>query len=193
MTAMDGNTVISITTFKIDPSKTPKTIDVHGPSKGGKEVKVGLGIYEFKDPTTLTICMGMGRDNGGDDKRPNTFADTEKTLAIVFLKKDKAAESDVAVSPKQASKDQGPLFGGKPASFWLNQLQDANPKFRAEAVEALGSFAQKNKELIPAVANALRDTSEVGRVASNVLAALGPDAVPAILEVMKEEHSPSGL
>ncbi len=49
------------------------------------------------------------------------------------------------MSSQVSAKEEGPLYGGKPASYWLVQLQDANPKFRAEAVRALGNLAQKNK------------------------------------------------
>ena len=87
--------------------------------------------------------------------------------------------------------DQGPHYGGKPASFWLNQLQDSNPKFRVEAVEALGSIAKKNKGLIPVLVSALSDKSDnVGGSAVSALGSLGLDAVPALLEVLKDKKSP---
>src|SRR5205807_844289 len=106
---------------------------------------------------------------------PTTFQDTEKNLAINFLKKVKVLDSNTALSPKQASKDQGPLFAGKRASFWLDQLQDASLKFRLEAVGALGNIVQKNKEWIPALVTALRDKDDdVARYASAFLGALGP-------------------
>ncbi len=86
----------------------------------------------------------------------------------------------------------GGLYGGKPASYWLDQLQDANWKFRVEAVEALGSIAQKNKKLIPTLVAALSDKSEsVGSAAVRAVAKVGPDAVPALLEVIKEKKSPT--
>jgi uncharacterized protein (TIGR03067 family) len=50
-----GDEVIQVGTQKIDPSKSPKAIDVtmtEGPNKGA----VMLGIYEF-DGDTLTVCM----------------------------------------------------------------------------------------------------------------------------------------
>jgi uncharacterized protein (TIGR03067 family) len=54
-------------TLKIDPSKKPKTIDVHftdGPEKG----KTSFGIYEL-DGETLKICIGLV-----DKPRPSEFA-----------------------------------------------------------------------------------------------------------------------
>ena len=86
----------------------------------------------------------------------------------------------------------------------MKQLQDANPKFRVEAVEALGNIAQKNKELIPALAAALKDNGvvpgnkslknravSVARQASEALGGLGPEAVPALLDVLKDKSSAS--
>jgi uncharacterized protein (TIGR03067 family) len=61
-----GDKVIQVGTQKIDPSKSPKTIDVtmtEGPSKGA----VMLGIYEF-DGDTLKACF----DPQGK-KRPTEF------------------------------------------------------------------------------------------------------------------------
>jgi uncharacterized protein (TIGR03067 family) len=135
---MVKESIVLAMAFKIDPSKAPKMIDLSIPT--GKARGTRLGIYEFKDDT-LTLSM---RDIG--EERAASFADTDKTLTIIFLKRDKDADPGAAVSPKQASKDEGPLFAGKPASYWLGQLNDTNPKFRGEAVEALGSIAKKNKD-----------------------------------------------
>jgi uncharacterized protein (TIGR03067 family) len=61
-----GDKVFQVGTQKIDPSKSPKTIDVtmtEGPNKGA----VMLGIYEF-DGDTLKVCFDpQGR------KRPTEF------------------------------------------------------------------------------------------------------------------------
>jgi uncharacterized protein (TIGR03067 family) len=65
-TVKNGDEVIQVGTQKIDPSKSPKTIDVtmtEGPSKGA----VMLGIYEF-DGDTMKACF----DPSGK-KRPTEF------------------------------------------------------------------------------------------------------------------------
>ena len=65
-TVKKGDEVIQVGTQKLDPSKSPKTIDVtmtEGPSKG----MVMLGIYEF-DGDTLKVCF----DPQGK-KRPTEF------------------------------------------------------------------------------------------------------------------------
>ena len=65
-TVKKGDEVIQVGTQKLDPSKSPKTIDVtmtEGPSKG----TVMLGIYEI-DADTLKVCF----DPQGK-KRPTEF------------------------------------------------------------------------------------------------------------------------
>jgi len=65
-TVKKGDEVIQVGTQKIDPAKSPKTIDVtmtEGPSKG----TVMLGIYEF-DGDVLKVCF----DPQGK-KRPTEF------------------------------------------------------------------------------------------------------------------------
>ena len=43
----------------------------------------------------------------------------------------------------------GPLYRGKSVHFWLEQYEDTDVKFRAEAVKALGVLMHKDKKLIP--------------------------------------------
>jgi uncharacterized protein (TIGR03067 family) len=65
-TVKKGDEVIQVGRQKLDPSKSPKTIDVtmiEGPSKGA----VMLGIYEISDDT-LKVCF----DSEGK-KRPTEF------------------------------------------------------------------------------------------------------------------------
>jgi uncharacterized protein (TIGR03067 family) len=63
-------------TFKLDPSKKPKTIDVD------MDGKPGLGIYSL-DGDTLKICHG---DQG--DERPTTFESKEgSNVTVVVLKR----------------------------------------------------------------------------------------------------------
>jgi uncharacterized protein (TIGR03067 family) len=57
-------------TFKLDPTKTPKSIDVTFPPAEGKKKDQTLeGIYKF-DGDTLEICFKSINGNG---KRPNEF------------------------------------------------------------------------------------------------------------------------
>ena len=65
-TVKKGDEVIQVGTQKLDPSKSPKTIDVtmaEGPNKG----MVMLGIYEI-DADTLKVCF-----DAQGKKRPTEF------------------------------------------------------------------------------------------------------------------------
>ena len=65
-TVKKGDDVLQVGTQKLDPSKSPKTIDVtmtEGPNKGA----VMLGIYEI-DGDTLKVCFDLE-----GKKRPTEF------------------------------------------------------------------------------------------------------------------------
>jgi len=65
-TVKKGDEVIQVGTQKLDPSKSPKTIDVtmiEGPNKGA----IMLGIYEI-DGDTLKVCF-----DAQGKKRPTEF------------------------------------------------------------------------------------------------------------------------
>jgi uncharacterized protein (TIGR03067 family) len=75
-----GDQVVQVGTQKIDPSKSPKTIDVtmtEGPNKG----MVMLGIYEI-DGDTLKVCF----DPQGK-KRPTEFKSPPGTENFVNVHK----------------------------------------------------------------------------------------------------------
>jgi uncharacterized protein (TIGR03067 family) len=81
-TVKAGDKVIQVGTQKIDPSKSPKTIDVtmtEGPSKG----TVMLGIYEI-DGDTLKACFDMeGKKRPTEFKSPpgsQTFLNVHKRV-----------------------------------------------------------------------------------------------------------------
>ena len=79
-TLKKGDEVIQVGTQKLDPSKSPKTIDVtmtEGPSKG----TVMLGIYEF-DGDTLKVCF----DSEGK-KRPTEFKSASGSETFVVVHK----------------------------------------------------------------------------------------------------------
>jgi uncharacterized protein (TIGR03067 family) len=79
----DGK-VVDEATIKLDPTMTPKTIDVtagRGPNKG----KVSLGIYAFEGDT-LEICSAAP-----GQKRPTEFkTDRASRTAILVLRRAKS-------------------------------------------------------------------------------------------------------
>jgi uncharacterized protein (TIGR03067 family) len=75
-----GDQVLQVGTQKIDPSKSPKTIDVtmtEGPNKGA----IMLGIYEI-DGDTLKVCFDMG-----GKKRPTEFKSAPGSATFVNVHK----------------------------------------------------------------------------------------------------------
>jgi uncharacterized protein (TIGR03067 family) len=79
-TVKKGTDVIQVGTQKIDPAKTPKTIDVtitEGPSKG----TVMLGIYEI-DGDTLKVCF-----DASGKKRPTEFKSAPGSETFVNVHK----------------------------------------------------------------------------------------------------------
>ncbi len=190
---MDEKKKIIVTnTFVIDPSKSPKTMDYIIAASGDSKTRTLLEIYELKGDN-LRICGGIGDE---PEKRPTTFSDTDKNLFIISLKRVKDGE---LAEWLHAFSDQGPLYAGKPASFWLNQIQDTNAKYRSEAVEALGNIAKKNTELIPVLVASFKDNetydgrfsnSSAADEAARALGALGPVAVPALAKALEDGTSP---
>lgn len=93
-----------------------------------------------------------------------------------------------------ATKGEGPMYRGKPATHWLVRLDDADPAFRAEALDAIAKLVSRNRELIeqlklvPRMIQILND-KEAGYHAGDVLAIIGADAVPALTEVIKEKRA----
>jgi uncharacterized protein (TIGR03067 family) len=79
-TVKKGDEVIQVGTQKLDPSKSPKTIDVtmtEGPNKG----TVMLGIYEIEGDT-LKVCF----DSEGK-KRPTEFKSAPGSATFVNVHK----------------------------------------------------------------------------------------------------------
>ena len=81
-TVKNGKEVIQVGTQKVDPSKSPKTIDVtmtEGPNKGA----VMLGIYEINGDT-LRVCFDTeGKKRPAEFKSPpgsQTFVNVHKRV-----------------------------------------------------------------------------------------------------------------
>jgi uncharacterized protein (TIGR03067 family) len=79
-TVKNGDKVIQVGTQKLDPSKSPKTIDVtmtEGPNKGA----VMLGIYEISGDT-LKVCF-----DAEGKKRPTEFKSAPGSQTFVNVHK----------------------------------------------------------------------------------------------------------
>jgi uncharacterized protein (TIGR03067 family) len=72
-----------IYTFKLDPTKTPKTIDLvltHGPAKGKKFPS----IYAFKEDK-LWLCFPLARKYDAEIKRPAGFEANQSDRSIFMI------------------------------------------------------------------------------------------------------------
>jgi len=84
-TVKKGDEVIQVGTQKIDPSKSPKTIDVtmtEGPNKG----MVMLGIYEI-DEDTLKVCFDPHGRSGRRSSRARPVRRTSSTFISALRSK----------------------------------------------------------------------------------------------------------
>src|SRR5260370_41646013 len=140
-----------------------------------------------------------GESFGGEKDPKAEIAKLRGEIAALRLELESALKEikglKDAIGRGAVPKDQGPLYRGKPARVWLDQVNDGAWKFRLEAVEALGSLAEKNKEMIPALVTALKDTKShsVRVAASDPPAPPGGEVVPNPLAFLKNEAPPRTL
>jgi uncharacterized protein (TIGR03067 family) len=81
LTVMEGGKQLELT-FKLDPAKKPKEIDVTAKKDGQDEVHKGIYVL---DKNTLKICISRA-----PDARPTEFASQAGTTVDLFLlKRDK--------------------------------------------------------------------------------------------------------
>src|SRR5437879_6546494 len=85
-----------------------------------------------------------------------------------------------------------PLSGGKPVSYWLAALKDADARLRHKAVAKLGNVGTSDAAVFPALIEALKDPDAfVRREAVLALMKIGPDAtaaVPILREVQRNDR-----
>jgi RNA polymerase sigma factor (sigma-70 family) len=125
------------------------------------------------------------------------IADLRREIATLRAELDVARaeinDLKVALRLPVAPPERAPLYRGRPARVWLEQMKDADASFRLEAVKALGALVQQQKSLVPVLLAALNDKDrEVGRLAAVSLVNLGPEVVPALLEVVKDKTATNG-
>jgi HEAT repeats len=142
----------------------------------------------------VTMCVG-GALAQGKGNTP-TVADVEKLQAeITRLRADlDAALREIStlkavVNGGKPAADEGPLYRGRSAKSWLEQLKDAEPKTRIDALEAIGVLAQKDKKLVPVLAETAKNGAGkfVANAAVKALGAAGPEALPALIELVKDK------
>ncbi|MBI3821187.1 MAG: HEAT repeat domain-containing protein [Planctomycetes bacterium] len=92
-----------------------------------------------------------------------------------------------AIGGKPVAPEEGPLYRGRNARYWQEQLKDADTKVCIEALEALGALARTDKKLIPVLVEAVKTGSDsIPYYAVKALGAAGPDVLPALIDILKE-------
>jgi HEAT repeat protein len=99
--------------------------------------------------------------------------------------------SDKPVNPaaQQPATEEARYFG-KPTSYWIDKLSEADVKVRRKAIEALTAIGPAGEKAVPALIQALDDDDPDVRVgAIDALAAVGPaarQAIPALSRAMSD-------
>jgi hypothetical protein len=164
------------------------------PSAAARKLSLGDSAPETVDkPKPTTGTNKPTPDSQGDNKAEISALVAEIAKLRLELKSAvediKKLEESVKTSLGTMPKRKSPFYRGRPASFWLEQFEDADPVLRVEAMEALGYLALKDNKLIAVLVTGLKDTdSDVGTKASLGLGRL-PEATPALLELLKKETS----
>src|SRR5438105_11046454 len=77
------------------------------------------------------------------------------------------------------------VYQGQPTCFWIRQLQDNDPAFRQQAMQALEQIGPQEEAVVPALASMLKDRNAGVRMgAALALRRLGSEAgsaVPALI------------
>ncbi len=190
-----------------------------GPAQDGAGLRKNEGGSKKIERPLEVAQAGALPQNPKDD--PKRKADSDAKIDMLIAEIGKLREELNAATKeikglkegqRTAEKRQEQTYKGKPLDYWMEKFRDADPEFRTEAVYALGMLAKKNQDLIPVLTGALKDEDEavgnitgglvrggiwgvptVGKVAAQALVDLGPAAVPALMEVMKDKTSKTGL
>ena len=123
----------------------------------------------------------------------DTKAEIEKLRAEIAKLRD---EIKGLKDAQQGNKETGPMYRGRSVRFWIDQLDDADPKFRRDAIHAIGMLALRNKglakekNLIAILAGISKENDgnypSLAESATWALSAIGPDSVSALSEMAED-------
>jgi HEAT repeat protein len=87
---------------------------------------------------------------------------------------------------------EAPLSGGKPVSFWLVSMTDADAKLRETAIIKLGNVGNTDAEVLPALLQALDDAEPAVRRAA-ILALMkygtgAEEALPRLTQMLAKDR-----
>jgi RNA polymerase sigma factor (sigma-70 family) len=147
----------------------------------------GVGLASYR-----ALAGGMSEANAHETAAAQDDAlrqENEQLKREVQDLRDRVRALEAKAAPSEARREK-PLYEGKPAAFWIEQLKDRAPKYRVAALKALGGIAEVDRTLVPVIAEALKDRDiDVGRAAADALAPLGPDMIPIFAKVLKHNDA----
>jgi HEAT repeat protein len=189
-TLMDGQPM------NLDPRK-PATSEVPFPSPDISynylpEVYVArdraLGMETLtKGRHTLTfVCMG---------KDPHSLG-YNFGLNDIVLEKVSDTSTQVEAQPETTSEvatDTGPVYRGRPLSYYLTKLKGASGAERIRLIYAVGEFGSDGAEAVPTLNSALAESdSDVRAAAVSSLAKIGADnpaGIPGLIKALQDSDS----
>ena len=145
---------------------------------------------------------GSGTEGTQAEHKPKVEPPSDSKADIAAMRAEIAklrTELDAAMKEIKSLKEgrivpqeDRPFYQGKSVRFWLQQMNDADPQTRAEAVKAIGFLARKKKDLIPVLVEAIkRDGPYEAKLAAEALAALGEETMPILLDLLRDQDSPA--
>ncbi len=149
-------------------------------------IGAGVGVYASG---VLAAAEKDGPPAAVQDKEPAKPEALKQEVARLQAELQKLQEEIAQLRDKleaQSNKAEPVLFRGKPTTYWVQALKDRDPKYRADAVKALGGIAEVDRSVIPILTTALKDRNyDVRFLAATTLGDLGTAALPTLQEVMK--------
>ncbi len=169
----DGRKAGNSPTYRLDPTKNPRQIDViNSLLVGGRKVGPQLGIYRFIDDDTLEICLNqpLGKDS---DKRPTAFSTKpgEGSGSILHvLKREMMGSSTVAGPVQDPGPDPKPGPGKDPV---------LDPKPGPEPAMGPRLTADNLKKIAPLIQARKLTRAQAVEILGPPTQELGPQTIPA--------------
>jgi RNA polymerase sigma factor (sigma-70 family) len=149
-------------------------------------IGAGVGVYASR---MLVAGEPDGPPAAAQDKEPAKPEALKQEVIRLQAEVQRLQEEIARLRAKveaQPNAAEPVLFRGKPASYWIQALKDRDPKYRADAVKALGGIAEVDQSVIPILIASLKDRNpDVRYQAAEAVSGLGAAALPALQEVMK--------
>jgi RNA polymerase sigma factor (sigma-70 family) len=151
----------------------------------------GAGTLYFQTatagPPVDDKVANVGAQAPAQDRQEDARLELVRLKEELELLRKKTAILEARLADMERDQPQA-LFRGKPASFWVKALRDRDPKYRQEALTALGGIAEVDRTLIPTILASLRDTDwDVRETASVQLAGnIGDATLPLLISALKD-------